>query len=299
MLHLDKLETDNLTETLLKTQAFLTKNKNLDTFTSKSVTKLRQINNYKIMIKPKPTQLNFLIVSTKSTIISNLHYMEPIDMQEKILREQIKNKDKSEANKHLYDKQQQIQNVQQKYEANIQSQTYNFPLKFFKNDQSLPKHVEKLSFDQQKEINRQLIEQLKAKQAETLNEWIRLQDKHQKTEKLINDLMEHLETEESETSTIDDFISTTTPMTEKKSKKPSLYKAKPIVIQKPEESSIDSIRKENKCLNKRNGIYRDEFNCSLFYICEETSSDLNQMHKFTCPEGLEFNMEMCICVSFS
>ena len=156
------------------------------------------------------------------------------------------------------------------------------------------------------EINWQLIEQLKAKQAETLSEWIRLKDKHKKTEKLINDLIEHMKTEEIKKSAIDDFtidhVLTTASLSEadKKSKKNSLYQPKPIFEQKSEISSIALDKKENlnKCLNQRNGIYRDQYNCSSFYICEEISPEFNQMRTFKCPEGLEFNMEMCTCVSF-
>ena len=48
---------------------------------------------------------------------------------------------------------------------------------------------------------------------------------------------------------------------------------------------------DNKCLGKNNGIYRDEFSCSDFYVCETNS----RIHKFKCPNGLMFNMQDCTC----
>ena len=45
----------------------------------------------------------------------------------------------------------------------------------------------------------------------------------------------------------------------------------------------------------RNGIYRDRYNCSIFYFCE--GDDLNSLryHIFFCPPGLEFSMNGCTC----
>jgi hypothetical protein len=57
-------------------------------------------------------------------------------------------------------------------------------------------------------------------------------------------------------------------------------------------SLLDNI----KCIGKQNGIYRDELDCTLFYVCE-TAENNNQprLHKFACPSGLVFNMQECTC----
>ena len=52
----------------------------------------------------------------------------------------------------------------------------------------------------------------------------------------------------------------------------------------------------NKCQNKQSGIYREEMDCSAFYICEAIDSQTNaRLHKFTCPQGLLFSMDECTC----
>lgn len=52
----------------------------------------------------------------------------------------------------------------------------------------------------------------------------------------------------------------------------------------------------SKCLNKRSGIYRDEMECSSFYVCETLDTPNNvRYHKFTCPQGLMFSMDECTC----
>lgn len=58
---------------------------------------------------------------------------------------------------------------------------------------------------------------------------------------------------------------------------------------------------DNKCNNKPNGIYRDEFDCRAFYVCETASVSTGQAsggtrtHKFSCPTGLTFSMTTCTC----
>ena len=51
---------------------------------------------------------------------------------------------------------------------------------------------------------------------------------------------------------------------------------------------------DTRCSSKRDGIYRDELDCSSFYICE-TAETMHRIHKFTCPAGLVFSMYDCTC----
>lgn len=51
---------------------------------------------------------------------------------------------------------------------------------------------------------------------------------------------------------------------------------------------------DTRCDAKKDGIYRDEMECSSFYICE-TAENLHRVHKFTCPAGLVFSMLDCTC----
>ncbi|CAF0742069.1 unnamed protein product [Brachionus calyciflorus] len=53
------------------------------------------------------------------------------------------------------------------------------------------------------------------------------------------------------------------------------------------------INPANKCVGKKNGIYREEEDCAAFYVCESLSEI--KIHKFKCPDGLAFNMRDCTC----
>lgn len=58
------------------------------------------------------------------------------------------------------------------------------------------------------------------------------------------------------------------------------------------ESSITSKNKtiEISCLDKKDGMYRNENDCNKYYVCSE-----NQLYNFDCPSGTSFNMEHCTC----
>lgn len=44
------------------------------------------------------------------------------------------------------------------------------------------------------------------------------------------------------------------------------------------------------CENKKDGMYRNENECTSYYVCTE-----GQLYKFACPSGTSFNMEHCTC----
>lgn len=291
--HLDKIEkniTSSITSTASTRPAKKQKAKN------KYVTKLRLVNSYKILVKSKVKELITTTMEVKPTVKPYSNYLEPIDFQEKIFKEQLRNHEKLEVIKKLLENQQLI--VQKK--ENISPSTVSTPLELYfthkiKSNQSVRMNqFQKVNLDQQKEINKKLIEHLKAKQAETLNEWSTLQEKHKKQEQWFKSLLEQLETR---TTT---RIPVTTVRTTSKKAKLLAWEPKSINLATKTTNSITTTtmrHNQNKCLNRKNGIYRDEFNCSTFFICEELPHGSSRMHKFTCPDGLIFNMEMCICVS--
>ncbi|RNA25654.1 acidic mammalian chitinase isoform X2, partial [Brachionus plicatilis] len=50
---------------------------------------------------------------------------------------------------------------------------------------------------------------------------------------------------------------------------------------------------KKKCDGKANGIYREENDCSAFYVCENKAQQ--ELHEFRCPDGLIFSMRDCTC----
>jgi len=251
--------------------------------------------------------------------------MEPIDFQEKLWKQQ------QQLQVAMQDPVGRIASLEQAMideETNFDSNlpppatTESVPLQFFytkivrnsnkNNNQTWHnKQIEKVKGNDQK-LNLQLLEHLKAKQAETLKEWLKLQEKHNKQEQIMKDLKDKIEKQidiESEFK-IDDLLSidsiiaitkstpdsTTTSTNRFRTISKSLWKPKPILNSK----SFISIPRlhddnQNKCANKKFGIHRDEMNCSTFYICEKLSTGTELMHKFTCPFGFEFDVLTCIC----
>jgi hypothetical protein len=59
-------------------------------------------------------------------------------------------------------------------------------------------------------------------------------------------------------------------------------------------SLLSLLNLDTRCNDKRDGIYREEYDCSSFYICE-TAEAKHRVHKFTCPAGLIFSMTECTC----
>jgi hypothetical protein len=59
-------------------------------------------------------------------------------------------------------------------------------------------------------------------------------------------------------------------------------------------SLMNLLSLDTRCNDKRDGIYREEYDCSSFYICE-TAESKHRIHKFTCPTGLVFSMTECTC----
>lgn len=62
----------------------------------------------------------------------------------------------------------------------------------------------------------------------------------------------------------------------------------------PVAPQIPQTQAESKCASKQSGTYREENDCSSFYVCEYRDNGL-QYHKFQCPPGLTFNMNECTC----
>lgn len=52
---------------------------------------------------------------------------------------------------------------------------------------------------------------------------------------------------------------------------------------------------DSRCNGKQNAIYREEYDCSAFYICEISTAGQTRIHTFKCPHGLVFNMDECTC----
>jgi hypothetical protein len=291
LLHLDRLE-KNLTLTTPKT---------IQRKISPKVTKLRLVNNYKIVLKPKE-QLT-------STVSSRSNYMEPIDFQEKLWKQQQQVAMQDTVGRFLEQPlNEQIDDSNSPFQ---QSSTESVPLQFFytqivknNNNQTWFKQIEKANNHDQK-LNIQLLEHLKAKQAETLKEWLTLQEKHNKQEQILKELKDQIEKQTIQS--IDSIIAMTTTTTTIRTSSSnrfrtiskSLWKPKPIFNIRTATINLISKQNENqnKCLNKKFGIHRDEMNCSTFYICEQLSNGGELMHKFTCPFGFEFDVFTCICVS--
>ena len=100
------------------------------------------------------------------------------------------------------------------------------------NNQTWFKQIEKANNHDQK-LNIQLLEHLKAKQAETLKEWLTLQEKHNKQEQILKELKDQIEKQTIQS--IDSIIAmtTTTTITTSSSNRfrtisKSLWKPKPI-----------------------------------------------------------------------
>lgn len=292
--------------------------------------KLR-INKYKILLKTN----DLPAIKPKKEPNTNLNnYLEPIEFQERILKEQLKNYEKLETIKKLLESQ-TAQKEQQKLLQSLQEQvepiqnfetdpdesvltTESVPLQFYFTNKisENEKEIIKVSSEQQAELNKKIIEHLKAKQTETLNEWAKLQEKHRKQEQLFKSLLEQLEkpminkpkmsVNQIDKMLIDPIVTSST--TTKKISG-TTNKWEPKAINHQSKFPVTSTSKKtttttttlkftiNKCYNKRSGIYRDEFNCSSFYICEEYAPGTSRMHKFNCPSGLVFDMQTCICVS--
>ena len=321
LLHLDKIEKNITFSVDLKTAT--TKTITINKKPKNNIANRWRLNKYKIFLKP-----NDLPTTPKqeSKINGNNNYLEPIESQEEFIKEQtIINKEnldeinEEEIQQQLKDSlaQEQEQPQENEKEEPIIS-TEATPLQFyFTNKESLDeKVIRKVNSKKQMELNKKIIEHLKAKQSETRNEWLKLQKKHKKQELLLKNLLEQLEKPiniqkspklllNKNKIELQSKIVTKGTTTSKKpvnnlikwEPKPINHQTKSTTKKKTTTATTTLKFNINKCYNKKNGIYRDEFNCSAFYICEELSPGLSRMHKFNCPNGEEFNMQTCICVS--
>lgn len=70
-----------------------------------------------------------------------------------------------------------------------------------------------------------------------------------------------------------------------------VFHSKDFRNKKTEKKLINSY--QNKCVGKINGIYREEDDCSSFFVCDNKAQI--KLHEFRCPEGLIFSMSDCTC----